>query len=861
MINHRHANYVKSVNIKRSGTRTVDTMKVVLLGRPILRTGMEIDCVIDRVDPTSAYGIYTMQYGIHDESGYANDGTVSGGVTYVHEGRHDMRCAQIPVDGTITLGVTPSYHTSWTLSFWVYRTSSDVSDIISHGTYWRLSGDGNVHISGGTHNIGTIPVDTWTLVTVRYDSPTGMIRFKINDGADTSISAPTGTAKSSFVFGGNREIRIGVTRFLYDTASDFEISQIYRYPDPRHIMRFGGTIEKVQRGVNRTTLSCASWGSQLNTAEVIKSSRTSDTAENMMVSYIAENTSLIPVNLISTPTAVLGSYIGDKKVIEVLTELSTLGLVDFFVTPTRHVIIYKEQPRTFQHTLSQGKVQIDDDTDDLSQTTNDLIVVPSGVTEDIFTTGRSGTPTISPSFGMTQNEIQNRVNDGSFNVSLIGTGVDVQSVTFNLVQDYYRGSGRSRYRGTHSFGLSSSAYSVSGGILRLTNNAVGVIYGQRGTGLPSGQGIITNHFTNRDSGYVTVSYSYDSELPPLRGQIDDPQLPHRSVRITAPQFGDVDTARQLIKNELLRRGKSSKSVIVTIRTITTPYLEGDVVPLSNPVRKVQGEHVIRSISISYPQGITKLECDNPLYSSLEHNAKVVEKIHTLESLTTQQEVQLNVTERTVVKRLGIVLKPSYVVDGIIPLKNDIRLGIGLIPSYVRTDISQILSMIPMSISLVGRYALDPELVDRMLAGVDLTPSYDINEQVSTDGTAGISLTPSYSINIDRDEPIKAGVSLTPSYTVSAVLLPAPARVFTLVQNAPGTVIVYWNTVAGANGYRVTYYPTANSDMSSTREITNLILTLTGLTSGTQYTMVVQAYETVSGENVYGNPTTVTVTPN
>lgn len=94
---------------------------------------------------------------------------------------------------------------------------------------------------------------------------------------------------------------------------------------------------------------------------------------------------------------------------------------------------------------------------------------------------------------------------------------------------------------------------------------------------------------------------------------------------------------------------------------------------------------------------------------------------------------------------------------------------------------------------------------------------------------------------------------SPSAAVSAVPLPSVPANFKAASASYNSVKLTWSAVAGASGYAVYRLNAATKAYERLAAAAATSYTQTGLSTGTAYSYKVRAYRTVSGKNVYGNP--------
>ena len=310
---------IRSV-VEKNGTRAVDTGMFTISRKFKIEKGYKFQYIQDVVSPKFLVGLWNMEHNTRDESGHDIDGdeTTSGihqgsfandANGYVYKNGSSGRCIKIPRAGQIShfdhlkfdgqfdiiiLGGdyygSPNSTTGFLLGKGSSATSIQIKTVsggsnstamvitavlVIGGSTYTLTGTTNVNRSGNTYGSGGMQDFYW--IRLKRDS-NNLVSLIVNDNVeDTEIVAGDFTTNDDLFIAGDREgnnilddgqktaqVRI----YSGYSLTDAEWNTLRSARRPTEIMKFGGTVWKIDEKLTHKICYCKGLSDKLHNITV-----------------------------------------------------------------------------------------------------------------------------------------------------------------------------------------------------------------------------------------------------------------------------------------------------------------------------------------------------------------------------------------------------------------------------------------------------------------------------------------------------------------------------------------------------------------------------------------------------------------
>ena len=306
--------------IEKNGTRAVDTGTFTISRKFKIDKGDKFQYIQDVVSPKFLVGLWNMEHSTRDESGYDIDGDES--TSGIHQGEFDDdangyvykngssgRCIKIPRTGQTTnfdhlkfdgqfdiiiLGGdyygSPNSTTGFLLGKGSSATSIQIKTVsggsnstamvitavlVIGGSTYTLTGTTNVNRSGNTYGSGGMQDFYW--IRLKRDS-NNLVSLIVNDNVeDTETVAGDFTTNDDLFIAGDREgnnilddsqCTAQVRIYSGYSLTDAEWNTLRSARRPTEIMKFGGTVWKIDEKLTHKICHCKGLSDKLHNINI-----------------------------------------------------------------------------------------------------------------------------------------------------------------------------------------------------------------------------------------------------------------------------------------------------------------------------------------------------------------------------------------------------------------------------------------------------------------------------------------------------------------------------------------------------------------------------------------------------------------
>jgi len=599
--------------LTKEGERAVDQIKLVVPKSVVVDVNQELKYLQDIVDTQNLIAVYNMQGNVEDEGGYDHDGTASnitygtdtwggksaifngtnGNVSVTHNSRFDF-------SNTFDIYVWAKWTSTTTGMYLVSkRVEGDVfQDNVYQNNVFITSGDAGLSIQVNATTAGDVRAiiggNVMTSSSAGYnDGEWHLIRFTRDVANLVTLSVDTvskGTATVSGTATTIEDLTIGSD--FYGNYFNGEISRVRLYSEsltpnqetnlftnrnPRTVLKFGGKITKIDSDLIKTEIIGQSFGKILAETEINGTVFTNRTPEYIVETLVEDKTDLTYSSSSGATGITMAQYTADGKLIDILKDMAALTNRVFYTTGSRLLIFDDASFNDLSFTLKHGvNISIADDGYDDTEIVNDLTVLGQNLiysTIDTFNGNNSDTV-----FTLDNNPVVARV--------LIGGVEKTPEVDYDFD-------------------------TMARTITFATAPATG-------------------------SNNITVEYHFERPLY-IRGvrETSITTYGRHAKKLNLPWISTKADGIRFVQSYLNRYKDISRKVKVKSGRMWNSLQENDIVHLTNTLKNIDDDFVIKSITYSYPKIQTELDVGEYYFDFFEYDKEIVAKIHDLESAITR----------------------------------------------------------------------------------------------------------------------------------------------------------------------------------------------------------------------------------
>jgi len=601
------------VDLTKEGERAVDQIRIKVPKAVAVTVNQEIKYLQDIVDTTRLISVYNFQGNTEDEGGYGYDGTATsltygtdswGGKSAIFNGSSSnvsvTHTSRFDFSGTFDVYVWAKWTSTTTgMSLVSKRTVGNVfQDNVFQNNIFHNQGDAGFIIQVNTTTAGDVKAKvgatTITSSTAGYnDGEWHLIRISrdINNLVKLSIDAVSkGTATVSGTMTAGTDLYIGSdtgvnyfngeisrARFYSGKLDDNMGSALFENRNPRTVIKFGGKITKIDSDLLKTDIIAHSFGKSLAETEINGTVFTNRTPEYIVESLVEDKTDLTYSTSSDASGITLSQYTADGKLIDILKDLAALTNRIFYTTGSKLLVFDDASFNDLSFTLKHGdNISIKDDGYDDTEIVNDLTVLGQNLmysTIDTFNGNNSTTV-----FTLDNNPVVVRV--------LVGGAAKTPEVDYDF---------------------DTMARTITFAIAPAT-------------------------------GSNNISVEYDFERPLYIRGVRETSITaygRHAKKLNLPWISTKQDGIRFVQSYLNRYKDISRKVKVSSGRMFNSLQENDIVHLTNTIKGIDDDFVIKSIRWTYPQMGTALEVGEYYFDFFEYDKEIVAKIHDLESAITR----------------------------------------------------------------------------------------------------------------------------------------------------------------------------------------------------------------------------------
>ena len=587
--------------IIREGNRAIDEANITVPPTVDVNTNDKVVIIHDMVPVTNLSAIYNFNETVIDESGHLNKPTASADLTYI-DGQWGGKA--LSFNGTSTyFEVNDKANLNFSGEFetfiWVKFSSTNKQYLLTKRTTssnglgisvnHTTAGDIALELNGttlisssagfndGNNHLIRVTRDSANLVTLYVD--------KVSKGTATITHNLTTTGKlrvgrnetTTYFTGSMDSVRL----YKGTPFSTIHGEKIYNNRNPRTVMKFGGEVTKVSKETIHQKVKCFSFGKELAEVEIRGDSFDDQTPESIIESLVTNNTSLTFIRKGNLSGMTLRKYVAVGKLIDILRDFTSLTGHIFYTNGNKEFVLEPEKHTKINFTFTHGEncKQLKSAYDD-TEIVNDLIVLGENIryhTVETFT-GNGNTTVFN---------LEN--SSTSTKVTVAGTEKEPE-------EDYEIDS--------------------IGKTLTFTTAPA-------------------------NSAAIVVDYEFEKPLY-IRGTRESSIAEHgtHAKKLIMPWIKTRFDGIRFVQSYLNRYKDIRLNVKIEVPTLFNSIAENDIIHLTNTIKNIDADFVVKGITWRYPQYITSLNVGEYSFDFLEIDQQITGKIHDLEdAMTTSKEIR------------------------------------------------------------------------------------------------------------------------------------------------------------------------------------------------------------------------------
>ena len=599
-INDVKKSFIKT-NIIKEGDRAIDEADIVIPPTVDANTNDKIIIIHDMVAVDNLSAVYNFNETVIDESGHLNNPTASAGLTYI-DGQWQGKAlsfngtstyfevndkANINFSGEFEIFVWVKWSSTTKQYLLTKRTTSSngLGISVNHTTAGdiALELNGTTLISSsagfndGNNHLIRVTRDSSNLVTLYVDK-VSKGTATISHNLTTTGKLRVGRNETTTYFTGSMD---SVRLYKGTPISIIQSEKIYNARNPRTVTKFGGRVTKVKKETIIKKVKCFSFGKELAEVEIRGDQFDDQSPETIIESLVTNNTSLTFIRKGNLSGMILRKYVAVGKLIDILRDFTSLTGHIFYTNGNKEFILEPEKHTNIGFTFTHGVncKALKSQFDD-TELVNDLIVLGENIryhTIETFT--GNGNTTV---FNLEQSATSTRV-------TVAGTEKEPE-------EDY-------------------DIDSIGKTLTFITAPA--------------------------NSAAIIIDYEFEKPLY-IRGTRQSSITEHgtHAKKLIMPWIKTRFDGIRFVQSYLNRYKDIRMNIRIEIPTLFISIAENDIIHLTNTLKNIDGDFVVKGVTWTYPNSITTIDLGEYNFSFLEIDQQITGKIHDLEdAMTTNKDIR------------------------------------------------------------------------------------------------------------------------------------------------------------------------------------------------------------------------------
>ena len=584
--------------ITKEGNRTIDEADIIVPPTVDVNTNDKVIIIHDMIPVTNLSAIYNFNESLIDESGHLNTPTASAGLTYI-DGQWQGKA--LSFNGTSTYfevndKANLNFNGEFETFIWVKWTSTNKQYLLTKRTTssnglgisvnHTTAGDIALELNGttlvsssagfndGENHLIRVTRDSSNLVTLYVDK-VSKGTATISHNLTTTGKLRVGRDESSTYFTGSMD---SVRLYKGTPVSTTHGEKIYDNRNPRTVMKFGGRVTKVSKETIRQSVKIHSFGKELAEVEIRGDEFNDKTPEFIIENLVTNNTTLTFVRKGELSGITLRKYVAVGKLIDLFRDFTALTGHMFYTNGNKEFVLEPEDHTETNFIFTHGtNCNVLKSAYDDTEIVNDLIVLGEN---------------------LRYRSVENFTGNGNLKVFSLTNGATSTRVTVAGVEK----------EPETDFDVDALGKTITF-ITAPANNAA-----------------------------IIVDYEFEKPLY-IRGTRQSSIDKHgvHAKKLIMPWIKNRKDGVRFVQSYLNRYRDIRLNVKVSVPTLFNSIAENDIVHLTNTIKNIDADFVVKGIVWRYPEYTTDLNLGEYSFDFLEIDQQITQKIHDLEDAMTSNK--------------------------------------------------------------------------------------------------------------------------------------------------------------------------------------------------------------------------------
>ena len=606
--------------IVKEGDRAIDEADVTLPASVDVSTNDKIVIIQDMVPVDTLSAIYNFNESVIDESGYLNTPTAQSGLVYGNGQWNGTALGFNGVNGYFEVNDKANLNFSGEFEMFVWvkwittpkrylitkrtSTSNGLGISVNHTTAGdialELNGTTLISSSAGfnddNNHLIRVTRDSANLVTLYVDK-VSKGTATINHNLTTSGKLRVGRDEGTTYFTGSMD---SVRLYKGTPVTTAAGEKMYNNRNPRTVMKFGGLVTKVSKETIRQKVTCFSYGKELGELEIRGDEFNDVSPESIIESLITNNTTLTFKRKGNLSGMILKKYVAVGKLIDILRDFTSLTGHIFYTNGNKEFILEPVKHTNIGFTFTHGtNCKVFKTAYDDTEIVNDLIVLG-------------------------------------------------ENLRYHTVEQF-TGNGSNKIFELQDMATSTRVVSAGVELIPETNYEV-----------DSSGKTVTFVVAPASSAVIYIDYEFERPLY-IRGTKAESIAENgvHAKKLIMPWIRTRFDGVRFVQSYLNRYKDIRLNVKINVPTLFGSIAENDIIHLTNTIKNIDGDFVVKGIVWSYPSYITELNVGEYSFDFLEIDQQITQKIHDLEdAMTTNKDIREFESPEEVINMGNVVIHLS-----------------------------------------------------------------------------------------------------------------------------------------------------------------------------------------------------------